>query len=78
MENGYFVKITENFLGVEFVELAGSRGSKTLCSINGNPRKMKKIHPYKTMKGAERYIESAIRFDEFTGWKNREFEVVKG
>ena len=75
MENGYFVKIITDVLGFEFVEYVGLHREKATAMIGGRSLKMRKIHPYKTMKGAEKYIEAEKRMDELMG-KSREFEIV--
>nr|MCR4718669.1 hypothetical protein [Bacillota bacterium] len=75
-ENGYFVKVIGECFGIEFVELVGLRREKTYCSIGGKARKMKKIHGWKTLKGAEKYIESEKLMDELMEL-NREYEIVQ-
>lgn len=75
METVYFVKITSVFSGVEFIEYVGLHQMKTLSMVGGHAKKMKRIHGWKTLKSAEKYIESAKRMDELMG-QNRKFEIV--
>lgn len=74
METVFFVKIITNVRGTEFIEYAGLRGEKTLAMINGQTRKMRRIHGWKTLKGAEKYIE-AYKKGLQTGWPQK-YEIV--
>ena len=74
METVYYVKIITNVLGKEVIEYAGLRGEKTTAMIDGQARKMRRIHGWKTLKGAEQYIK-AYKMDAQTEWPQK-FEIV--
>ena len=71
----YFVKIITDVHGAEYIEYAGLRGEKTIFMIKGKPMKMKKIHGWKTIKGAEKFIESEklLKRTEL----NQKFEIIR-
>ena len=64
----YAIKVTYNLLGFTFTDYIGRRGEhkKTLDKVEG----------WKKRSTAEQHVQHAVRFDEFSGFEGRTYEII--